>query len=47
MLTDPSPDKENVKTVDKLADIMNKKPDYNIYFVYFIDSKKASDLFLI
>jgi hypothetical protein len=43
LLSDPSPDKKNMETVDILADILNQKPGLNLDFVYCIDKEKASD----
>lgn len=43
LLTDPSPDKKNMETVDIVADILNQKPGLNIDFVYCINPGKASD----
>jgi len=34
LLTDPSPDKKNMETVDIVADILNQKPGLNIDFIY-------------
>ncbi|MBK8883787.1 MAG: DUF748 domain-containing protein [Bacteroidales bacterium] len=43
LLTDPSPDKENMKSVDLLADILNKKPGLDIDIVYCINNPKTAD----
>jgi hypothetical protein len=43
LLTERSPDKKNMETVDILADVLNKKPRLNIDFVYCIDPGKTSD----
>ena len=45
LLTDPSPDKKNLETLDILADILNKKPGLNMDFIYCINPEKASDTF--
>jgi hypothetical protein len=42
-LTDPSPDKKNMESVDILADILNKKPELSLDIVYCIDPEKTSD----
>ena len=43
LLTDPSPDKENLESVDLLADILNKKPGLNLDIIYCINKVKSSD----
>ncbi len=43
MLSDPSPDKKNLETVDMLADILNKKPGLNLDLVYCFNFEKESD----
>jgi hypothetical protein len=43
LLSDPSPDKKNMATVDILADVLKKKPGLNLDFIYCLDQKKASD----
>ena len=43
LLTDPSPDKKNMETVDILADILNKKPALNLDIVYCINNLKTTD----
>lgn len=42
-LLDPSPDEKNLKSLDILADILNKKPGLNIDLYYCIDRSKAID----
>jgi len=42
-LLDPSPDSRNMKSVDIIADILNKKPGLNADIYYSIDSIKATD----
>jgi hypothetical protein len=42
-LTEPSPDEKNLKSVDLIADILNKKPALNIDLVYCLDIKKSTD----
>jgi hypothetical protein len=42
-LSEPSPDEKNLKSVDIIADILNKKPTLNIDLFYCIDLKKTSD----
>jgi hypothetical protein len=42
-LTDPSPDKKNMQTVDILANVLTSKPGLNIDFVYCINPEKTSD----
>jgi hypothetical protein len=43
LLTDPSPDKKNMETVDIVADILNQKPGLNIDFVYCLNPEKTYD----
>ncbi|MCX6335516.1 MAG: hypothetical protein NT092_14655, partial [Bacteroidia bacterium] len=40
---EPSPDEENMKSVDIIADILGKKPGLNADFYYCIDRSKAAD----
>jgi hypothetical protein len=42
-LLEPSPDEKNLKSVDIIADILNKKPGLNVDFYYCIDNKEAAD----
>lgn len=42
-LTDPSPDEKNLKSVDILADILNKKPALDIDFYYCANHPKLID----
>jgi Domain of Unknown Function (DUF748) len=42
-LSEPSPDEKNLKSVDVISDILNKKPELSIDFFYCIDLKKTSD----
>ncbi len=42
-ITAASPDEENLKSVDVIADILNDKPALNIDFYYCIDRSKTSD----
>jgi|WetSurMetagenome_2_1015567.scaffolds.fasta_scaffold04902_3 hypothetical protein len=42
-LTDPAPDDKNLKSVDIIADILNKKPALNVDFYYCIDLTRATD----
>jgi len=42
-LSDPSPDVKNLKSVDIISDILNKKPGLNIDFYYSINSSVAVD----
>jgi hypothetical protein len=42
-LTDASPDEKNLKSVDIIADILNKKPALNIDFFYCADRLKLID----
>ena len=42
-LIDPSPDEKNLKSVDILADILNKKPALNIDFYYCANNSKLID----
>jgi hypothetical protein len=43
LLTDPAPDEQNSKTVDILADILDKKPGLNLDLIYCSNPEKASD----
>ncbi|MGC1390102.1 MAG: DUF748 domain-containing protein [Bacteroidales bacterium] len=42
-LMEPSPDEKNLKSVDIIADILNKKPGLNIDFYYCSDHSKLVD----
>ena len=42
-LLEPSPDEKNLKSVDIIADILNKKPGLNVDFYYCIDRQDAAD----
>ena len=42
-MTEPSPDEKNLKSVDIIADILNKKPALSIDFFYCADHSKAID----
>lgn len=42
-LTDPSPDEENLKSVDLIVNILNDKPGLNVDFYYCIDRAKSAD----
>ncbi len=42
-LMEPSPDEKNLKSVDIIADILNKKPALNIDLFYCADHSKAVD----
>jgi hypothetical protein len=42
-LMDPSPDVRNLKSVDIISDILNKKPGLNIDFYYCINRSVAAD----
>ena len=42
-LFDPQPDKSNLKSVDIISDILNKKPGLNVDFYYCINREKALD----
>jgi hypothetical protein len=42
-ILDPSPDEKNLKSVDIIADILNRKPSLNINFYYCSDHSKALD----
>jgi hypothetical protein len=42
-LLEPSPDVKNLKSVDIISDILNKKPGVNIDFYYCADHNKAVD----
>jgi hypothetical protein len=42
-LLDAAPDEKNLKSVDIISDILNKKPALNIDFFYCSDHKKAVD----
>jgi len=43
LLTDPAPDEQNSKTIDVLADILDKKPGLNLDLIYCNNPEKASD----
>jgi hypothetical protein len=43
VLTDPAPDDKNLRSVDIIADILNKKPALNVDLYYCIDQAKAAD----
>jgi hypothetical protein len=40
---EPSPDEKNLKSVDIIADILNKKPGLNVDFYYCINRQEAID----
>jgi hypothetical protein len=42
-LLEPAPDEKNLKSVDIISDILNKKPALNIDFYYCADHSKAVD----
>jgi hypothetical protein len=42
-LFDPQPDRDNLKSVDVISDILLKKPGLNVDFYYCINSAKAQD----
>lgn len=42
-LLEPAPDEKNLKSVDIIADILNKKPGLNVDFYYCIDHHEAVD----
>jgi hypothetical protein len=42
-LFDPQPDRDNLKSVDVISDILLKKPGLNVDFYYCISSAKAQD----
>ena len=42
-LFEPQPDKENMKSVDVISDILVKKPGLNVDFYYCMNTEKAKD----
>jgi hypothetical protein len=42
-LFEPQPDKENLKSIDVISDILLKKPGLNVDFYYCINGEKARD----
>ncbi len=42
-LTGPSPDAKNMKSIDIIADILNKKPQLKTDFIYCLDRNGSSD----
>jgi hypothetical protein len=42
-LLDPAPDEKNLKSIDIISDILNKKPDLNIDIYYCSDHTRAVD----
>lgn len=42
-LSGSSPDAKNMKSIDVIADVLNKKPQLNVDFIYCLDRSGASD----